>query len=248
MKKKVLLGVLSFLLAALWLLPLSIVKPYVEKMAQGFKLGGVSGTVWNGEALNFTANNQYLGKVNWQVQPLQSLTSLSLKTIFNIDGDELSAKGLAGLTLDKKITLNDTQFDLNASYINKLQKNVKLAGNFKGNIKYAEIGQQKVPNVDGILDWKEGAIDSPINVEAGDYRAVIIPVSGDLEISLSSNEAPIELSGDLKLKSDWTFTTNLKAKANIPGLTSMLNIAGKPQADGTVLINQTGNLKPYLGR
>jgi hypothetical protein len=248
MKKKILLGIFSFLLATLWLLPLSIIKPYAEKMVNGLKLEGVRGTVWRGGAQHFTANNNYLGKVNWHVQPLQSLTSLSLKSNFSIDGDELSAMGLAGLTLDNKIILNNTQFDLNASYINRLQKNTKLSGNFKGNIKYAEIDQQVAPQIDGVVDWKEGAVNSPIKIEAGDYRAVIKPVSGDLDIKLSSNEAPIELNGDFKLKSDWTFTTKLRAKTNNPGLSAMLNLAGKPQADGSVLINKTGNLKPYISR
>ena len=248
MKKIVLFGILSFIFAALWHLPLSIVKPYAEQMIKGLKLDGVTGTIWQGGAQQFTVNNNYLGKVDWRVNPLQSLTSLSLKTNFSIDGDELSANGLAGLSVNKKLTLTDTQFELQASYINKLQKNAQLAGDFKGKIKYAELHQQEFPQIEGVLNWKNGAVISPIKLAAGDYSAIIKPVAGDLDIKLSSNEAPIELNGDLKLKKDWTFTTNLKAKTNNPGLIAMLKIAGNQQPDGTILINQSGNLKPYIGQ
>ena len=248
MKKIILFGILSFTLAALWLLPLSIVKPYTEKMARGFILEDVHGTIWNGGAQHFILNDINLGYVNWQVKPLQSLTSLSLKTNFSIEGDELSVNGLAGLSVNKKLTLTDTQFELQASYINKLQKNAQLAGDFKGKIKSAELHQQEFPQIDGVLNWKNGAVISPIKLAAGDYSALIKPVAGDLDIKLSSNEAPIELNGDLKLKKDWTFTTDLKAKTNNPGLIAMLKLAGNQQPDGTILINQSGNLKPYIGQ
>jgi hypothetical protein len=247
MKKILFVGVISFLLTAIWLLPLSIVKPYAEKMIKGLKLEDVNGTLWKGEAQHFTANNNYFGKVNWQVQPLQSLLSLSLKSNFSIDGDELSATGLAGLGLNKNLTLENTQFDLNASYINKLQKNAKLSGNFMGSINHAEIEIKAVPQIDGVINWKNGAVTSPITLEPGDYRAVIKPASGNLEIKLTSSAAPIELNGDLKLNSDWTYTTDLKAKSINPGLAAMLKIAGIPQADGTVIVKQKGNLKPIIG-
>ena len=248
MKKIIFFGILSFVLAALWLLPLSIVKPYAEQMIKGLKLDGVSGTIWRGGAQQFTVNNNYLGKVDWRVSPLQSLTSLSLKTDFSIDGDELSAKGLAGLSVNKKLILTNTQFDMQASYINKLQKNAQLAGDFKGNITFAELQQQELPQIDGVLDWNDGAVNSPIKLEAGNYRAQIKPVAGDLEIIVSSNAAPIELNGDIKLKSDWSFTTNLIVKTNESGLNAMIKLAGKQQPDGTILINQSGNLKPYIGK
>ncbi len=248
MKKVLFLGIISFIFSALWFLPLTVVKPYAEKMINGLKLENESGTLWKGEVQQLTVQNTKLGNVSWNVLPLQSLISLSLKSKFNINGNDLVANGIAGLTLGEKLILNNTQFDLNASYLNKLQKNAKLSGNIKGNIKHAEIDQQAVPQINGVIDWKNGAVNSPIKLEPGDYRATITPVSGNLDIKLTSNEAPVELNGDLTLNKDWTFITNLIAKANNQGLTAMLKLAGKQQADGTVLINKKGNLKPFIGR
>ena len=81
----------------------------------------------------------------------------------------------------------------------------------------------------------------------GDYRAVIKPENKDLKIQLSSKEAPIELNGDIKLQSDWIFDTNLITKSSNAGLMAMMKFAGKPQSDGTILIQKKGDLKPFIG-
>ena len=114
MKKIIFLGLLVFLLAALWQLPLSIAQPYVEKLVSGLTFGSTSGTVWNGKATNFKVNNNSLGEVSWKVQPIQSLISFKLKTHFKITGDELNADGFAGLGINKKLSLDNTRFDISS--------------------------------------------------------------------------------------------------------------------------------------
>ncbi len=205
------------------------------------------GTIWNGKVEQLILNSRNLGKASWKVDPVKSITSLSLVTKFSLKGNDINAFGLAGLSANKKLNLDDTQFDVNARFINTLQKNAKLSGNFKGFIKHAEIIQGKVPIVDAIVNWQNGALDAPIKLTEGDYRAVVKPEGENLEIKLSSKEAPIELNGDIKLKSDWIFNTNLTTKSNNAGLMAMMKFAGKPQADGSILIQQKGDLKPFIG-
>jgi len=246
MKKVIFLGLISFLVATIWQLPLSFAKPYAEKFVKGLKMEDVSGTVWNGESRRFTAQNTYLGHVKWKVNPLQSLTSFSLKSSFNIDGNDLTAKGWASVTLTKKLTLDDTQFDLNASYLNRQINNAKLTGDIKGNIQHAVLDRQNLPEIDAVIDWKEAAISSPIKLTPGDYHAVITPDSGDLKILLTSSDAPVELNGEIKLNKEWLYKTDLTIKANNQGLDSMLGLIGKKQANGIIQIKQKGDLKPFI--
>jgi len=248
MKKIIFIGLLSFLAAALWQLPLSFANPYIEKYAKGIKLKDVSGTVWNGEAKHLIANNIDFEKVTWNVKPLQSITSLSLKFNFDIQGHDLTAKGLAGLTPGKTLILDKTQFDLNASYLNKQQRFAKLSGDIKGNIKHAELNQKDLPIVNGIIDWKEAAINSPIKLAQGDYHAVFTPESGDMNIKLTSSDAPMELAGVIKLNKEWFYDTDLKVKSSDPGISSMIGMIGKKQANGTINIKQKGDLKPFIGK
>ena len=248
MKKIIFLGLLSFLAAALWQLPLSFANPYLVKYVKGVTLEDVSGTVWNGEAKHLFANDIDFEKVKWSVKPLQSLTSFSLKFDFDIQGRDLTANGLAGITLNKTLILDKTKFDLNASYLNTQQRFAMLSGDIKGNIKHAEINQKDLPIVNGTIDWKEAALNSPIKLTQGDYHAVITPDAGDMNIKLSSSDAPVELAGTIKLNKEWLYDTDLKIKSADPSIISMIGMIGEKQADDMVNIKQKGDLKPYLGK
>lgn len=247
MKKLLFLGLLAFVISAIALLPLSFAKPYIEKFNPEIALNQVSGTIWKGEVSHLTVKNIYYGKVNWAIQPTPSLISLSLKGNFNINGKNLSANGLASLTPAKKLILTETDFNIDAVFVNRLQKNAAITGDFQGKLSSAELKVKQLPVINGIIDWKNGSVTSPIKIERGDYRAVLRPVSEGLDIGLSSSDSPIELNGNIKLQNDWKFETNLIAKGNNPSIKAMLNLAGKPQSDGSTVIQQNGDLTPYLG-
>ncbi len=247
MKKLIFFGLLSFVLAAIWLTPLAFVVPYINKFTKNVTLTEPSGTIWDGEVNNLSINNHYLGKTSWSIDLLQSLKSLSMKTKFTIKSDDIDTYGVAGIGIDKKLIIDNTQFDINARYINTLQNKAQLSGNFKGFITYAALMKNVVPEIDAIINWENGALKTPIQLSEGDYRAVIKPVAGDLDVKLSSKEAPIELNGDIKLQKDWLFTTNLITKSSNLGLMTMMKFAGKPQADGSIAIKQKGDLKPFIG-
>ncbi len=249
MKKILFIGLLSFLLAAIWQLPLSYAKPHIEKLTQGkVSLGETSGSLWRGTAKDVTVNNIPLGKLDWQIQPLKSLLALSLKSDFQLSGDEIKAQGNIAISANKKITLNNTDFEVDAVFINSLQNKAKLSGEIQGKLKYAEIHNKNLPIIDGIIDWKEGALNSPIKLPAGNYNAIITPESGDLKIKLTSSDAPAELNGDITLKKDWRYNSNLIVKASDKGLNSMLKFTGKQQADGSFAFKNTGDLSPFIGR
>ena len=206
----------------------------------------VSGTVWHGAADYFSVNNTNLGHVDWQVKPLKSILSASLKSLFTIKGSQLTANGLASITPAKKIILEDTRFDLDASYLNKIQKNATLAGDINGNIKHAEIDQKKLPVITAIINWKDGAVNSPIHLAPGDYLADIKPNKDGLLIQLSSSDAPADINGQIKINKTWLYDANITLRAKDKNLAPMLGFLGKKQTDGSILIKQNGDLKPFF--
>ncbi len=245
MKKIIFIGLLSFFIAAIWQLPLSFIKPYIEMAVKGLKITGPSGTVWNGKADVLKVANKNLDNVSWKVKPLKSLTSLSLKVDFDIDDPNLTAQGLASITPQQNIILDDTQFELNANYLNKLQKYAKVSGEIKGSIKHAEIykDKNKLPKVKGIIDWKNASVISPMKLASGDYKAIITPASGDLLIKLSSFEAPAELKGEIKVNKAWKYDAALNIKSNDENVGSLLGLLGKKQPDGSIVVKKSGQLK-----
>ena len=247
MKKVLFLGILSFLFAAIWQLPLSFAKPYAEKMVNGLTMENVSGTIWNGDAQKFTINNTFLGHVNWKVDPVKSLTSLSLKSSFNIDSNDIKANGLAGITPQKALILDNSNFQLSAAYLNKLQKQATLAGDISGKIKHAVLKEQTLPEINGVIDWKEATVTSPLlKLASGDYHAVITPESGDMKIVLSSSDAPAELNGKIELNKEWQYETDINIKAKDKGLGSMLGLLGKKMSDGSVNVKKKGDIKSFI--
>jgi hypothetical protein len=247
MKKLIFLGLLSFLIAAVWQLPLSFAKPYAEKYVQGLELDHVNGTIWNGSAQNVKHRKQDFGHVSWKVNPLQSLTSLSLKTAFKINSKQLTAEGIAAITPSKKIILNNTNFDMDASYINNFQKKAKLSGELQGTINHAELEKNQLPVVDADIDWKQGTVSSMLlNLSAGDYHAKIRPNDNGLHIEPTSNDAPLQLSGTIDLSKDWIYKPNLKVSSKDQSIAGLLKFAGKTQPDGSTQINKSLDLKPFL--
>ncbi len=246
MKKIIFFGLISFLLAAIWQLPLSIAKPYIEKIAKNIKLTDVSGTIWNAQAKQLSINNTRIDNVSWKIRPLQSLASLSLNTSFNINDKNLTAKGYAKITPKQTLILDDTRFSLDASYLNTLQKNAKLSGDIIGQIKHAVLEKQELPMIKGVVNWNSAAITSPIRLPQGDYHALITPDDNGLNIKLSSSDAPAELNGNIKIDKKWLYDADLSVKARDKGFASMLGFIGRKAADGSVKIKQKGDLKPFL--
>lgn len=247
MKKLIFLGFLSFVMASILFIPLAFLTPHLSKITTDVTFEEPEGTIWNGKVNNLTIKNNFLGKATWRVNALKSLKSLSLKSDFTLKSNDINASGFAGLNLNKELLIENTQFDINAEYLNTLQSNAKLSGSINGFIENALIIQNVVPSIKGIINWQDGSLDAPIKLDKGDYRAELKPEGQNLDIKLSSKEAPIELNGDIKLQNDWVFNTNLVTKSNNLGLMTMMKFAGKAQTDGTILIKQTGDLKPFIG-
>ena len=102
MKKLIFIGLISFILGAIWLTPLAFIAPHIAKFTKAISIQEPEGTIWNGKVNHLTINNLYLGKANWNVDPIQSLTSLSLKSKFKLESNDLNTFGTAGLSPNKK--------------------------------------------------------------------------------------------------------------------------------------------------
>ena len=248
MKKIIFFGLISFLFAAIWQLPLSFAKPYIEKASKQIRISDASGTIWNGKAKKIMLKGIKLNNVGWQVNPLKSLTSLSLYFSFDIKDANITASGLAKITPSKDLILDDTKFTVDANYLNTLQRNAKLSGDIIGNIKHAVIDQKNLPEINGIVSWNEAEVLSPIKLSQGDYHALITPNDKGLLIKLSSADAPAELNGNIKLNREWLYDADISIKAKDKNLASMLKLVGRTQENGSVKIKQKGDLKPFIGK
>lgn len=246
--KLILLGLLTFIITAAWLTPTAFIAPHIQRMAPNIVISGGSGTIWNGAATNVRINNFDLGKADWKVLPLKSLTSLSLVSDVTIDGPELTATGRAAYAYDRTIRLNDMQFEAEPSLITRFQPMAKLAGTFQGLINDAEIKPKLFPSINGVLNWVQGSITFPVRLAPGNYRADISSQDETITAKIESIDAPLELNGTTSINSDWQYQADVKAKTK-PGVPPLLNnllrsaAGGNPSADGSVQIKRKGSIK-----
>ncbi len=243
---KILLGLLVFIGAVLYKTPTKVVSPYIPTAPLYFE--GVTGSLWKGEASELTFDGVRLGAVRWTMNPL-ALVIGKVNGTFIIDGNELSAKGNYSSSFNgQTLSLDNTQFNAKGSFINKTQKYARLSGNLRGFIDHLEIQQPFTaapPLLSGMLNWERGGLTSPINLPDGNYQFIFKPeAEGKTVTTISSKNAPVDVKGNAILHQNWTYQTNIKIKALPKGksIQGMLNMVGRPQADGYIHINQSGTL------
>lgn len=248
LRNLILLGVASFALTAIWKTPASFIYQYVPH--ENIQLQGLSGTIWKGEADEVISKKLTLNNVTWSFNPLESLTSFSLKTDIAIQDPELTAKGLVGINIAQTISLDNTQFETTGAFISKMQKIAKLSGDIKGNITHFTLAKGELPELDATYQWKQGVLTAPIRIQpAGDYAISISPSDNGLNAKISSNDAPLVLSGTANIDDKWQYSTDINIKpanASAKGTMNILRMAiGKLEADGSAVIKYKGQLKPF---
>ena len=246
--KLILLGLITFIITAVWLMPAAFLAPHIEKAAPNIRIANPSGSVWNGQAGSVRVTNFDLGRVEWKIKPLASLLSLSLVSDFNIQGNELNAEGNAAYGMDRSIKLDAVKFDADAGLIKRFQPQVGLTGNFEGLIDNAELVPGGFPVINGVVNLVQGGVVFP-RVEPGNYRADIQSECNSLSAQISSVDSPLSLNGNASINSNWQYQSDIIAKAS-PGLNPMIMnllrpVAGNnPGPDGSLRINRKGQVAP----
>lgn len=244
----ILLGIVSFGAAALWKMPANFAYQYAPH--SHLQAQGISGTIWNGEAKQITLKKIQLDNVSWTIDPIKSLMSLGLKSQLQIQDPNLSVNGLAGINFSQTISLENTQIKATSAFISKFQKLARIKGDIKANITQLELVKNQLPLLDATVQWKQGELTAPIRISpAGDYSILVTPNDNGLNAKITSDQAPLILSGDVNISTDWKYTTNIKIKASTAankGIMNMLKmVVGKLERDGSAIIKQQGQLKPF---
>jgi len=246
--KLILLGITVFSTTAIWNMPAAFVYQYVP--TNGVQVNGLSGTVWKGAATEVVTNKITLNNISWSINPLESLTSLSIKSDIEIEDPDLTFKGLLGISLSQTLTMENAQFETTGDFVSTLQKFAKLNGDIKGVIQHFELAKGELPVLDASYHWKQGELLSPMRIRpAGDYAIIVTSSDKGLTANISSNQAPLILSGDANIGTDWKYSTNIKIKAAAAsgkGIMNLLKLSlGRLEKDGSAIIKQQGQLAPF---
>jgi general secretion pathway protein N len=244
------LGIVSYLAFLLLYLPAQQVAGWFSDTAsaQGLILERPNGTLWSGTAERVSYQRKPLGQLKWSFKPSRLLLG---KLAYDIElqetGQQLEGVFLAGFGDTYRLQNVDALL-LARQLPEWLQLHgVRIDGKLRTSQLDLSFTQERLVAAEGSLQWLDGALDSPLNLDLGDLQAELSTDddSGDIQARISDIKGTIGVQAEVRLKTDGNFqlqgTLKPGEKAD-PGLTGALQAIGRRQPDGSIQLKYDGRL------
>lgn len=240
------LGLAAFLIFALTTLPANVVLSRLGD--QGVYAGGVSGTLWRGEAKVMQVGALMLGEVKWRVHVLPLFIA---RLTVDVDARRTDgfATGTVSLTPGGKLHARDLTASLP---LTALPPQV-LPGGWRGTIgvRLDELHLQDdwPTHAMGTVDVLDLAGPAQQPTDLGSYRISFSEAQTDAQtlagMLQDAGDGPLEVAGTLRLKAERSYEldTLLKARPGAPAsLTRSLEFISPPDAEGRRQFSMAGSL------
>ncbi len=231
------LGVGAFLLLLIVTMPAQLVLGRLERF--GIRASGVSGSLWNGQAVSLRAGTTDLGRLTWDLHLLKLLTGRASASVTLKQNDGF-AQGDVAASLSGRILFSD----FTASWPLAALSGAGVPAGWKGtaNAKLDELALQNgIPTaITGTIDMVDlvGPANRPASL--GSYRATFpapaaASETGGVAGTLQDVSGPIEVMGTLRISPDRSYVidgqiaTRPDAPANI---VDAIRYLGEPDGQG----------------
>lgn len=259
-RRYLLLFLLSWLLAAVLLLPLAVIRPWLPSLP-GITIGPLSGTIWNGRAVLQVvdpANPLPALDLHGGLEPL-SLLTLQPKLDIKLTSSGLSAVARVALGhADEKsggqgpvLTISGLSGRIVADSP-WVQHYLPFAVGGRFDLQVPMLTLDRLGPIDGRLhaDWQDATLDTTQTLNLGRFDGAIEfrkgKIVGDVR-SVSDDRTPLQLSvhmeGQARVARFLHLTGSMGAGSGASDvLQEQLRWVGRPGPDGLIRIDQT--LKP----
>ena len=209
---------------------------FVQQAVPGFKVQGVSGTLWQGEISNSVVQERGgsfpLGRINWSLSPWRlAILSPCLKLSLRAPQQNIAGDACYGL-LGGKASLHDVTLSLPLANISPMLE-VDVRGNIDGQITNLLWDGQAFEQADARLLWRGGQINN-----------------GSQWISLGDLQARSDATEEGGLNARWSSVSGDSPPVLTVQLTTLLSdlaAEARVKVDGTIgLTSQTRSLRPML--
>jgi hypothetical protein len=244
------LGVAGYLVFLIYSLPAQQAVGWLADSAAApeLRLAGASGTAWTGAARSVTYRNRQLGELSWSFQPgYLFLGKLAYGFELKDTGQQATGTLVAGLGDHYRI--QDLEALLLASRLPDLlqQRQVRIGGKVRTDQLALSFEENQVTAAEGTIEWLDGSLQSPLNLNIGDLHAELAtdPDSGEITGQIRDLEGSIGVQAEVRLKADGNFQLDGKLKPGDkadPGLTGALKTFGREQSDGTIVVKYSGRI------
>lgn len=237
-------GYLFFLSANL---PAHYAIDWVESSNPAISIRGSTGTVWHGKAGEASFNSTPLGSVKWRFTPLGLLRG-QLKYRLELSDSGQNLTGFASMNIiTGQYLLSGLQGRISAEIIPSLvgQSYLQTRGNVDVDIEKLGFSQHKITSALGNIRWIDATVQSPINLELGNLQFNLSSDASTVRTTVKDLAGPLKVDGEIVVSPDMTYRIQGKIKpasTSDTGWVNMLRSIGRPGAEGSTLIDYSGQL------
>lgn len=241
-KSLVFIGVVTFLVIVIATFPARVASAWLAP--DQLRLGGVSGSIWNGRAAEVAFGDEYFSDLRWSLKPLHLLTAkLALDAELTTLAGRISMSLATGFGGTVKMT--DVRGNLSVARMHPAFEANRISGNLDLSIDQLILengypssasGQVTVNNlVAGTLNANPlGSFDAAVDTTVDGIVAIV-----------SDADAVFDLAGTLTLGRDrsYLFVGDIAPTGNTPdSINENLRFLGSPDANGKRQFRFEGSL------
>lgn len=202
-KRLVIVGTITFLLGIIALFPARVA--YHAFAPDQMRLSGISGSIWEGGALEGQVGGLYFSGLRWSLKPLALLTArLAYETSVDPAGGFVEADVAFGI--GGRIVLTDVEGAVSISALQSVVPAPGIEGNLR--LQFAEL-----TIADGLPTSAEGTVEvigliarglSPTPI--GDFKAELVSADGGIAGSVEDLAGVLDIAGSLTVSTDRSYS------------------------------------------
>ena len=209
------------------------------------KLGGISGSLWQGHAGSVQVFGVELGILDWQLQAAPLLHGVAAAHL-RLSGGDIAAAGdvssqlsgvvdIANATVSAPARLAAPALDIPA---------LQLLGELDISISQARLRQAWPESASGTAHWRNAAVAGAAQAQLGDLEATFASATdGTISGVVHDLGGPLQLNGRFSVNGgSYDAEAKLSPRDGNAQVGEALRYIGEPQADGSSLLKIHGQL------
>ncbi len=240
-----LLGIVSFLAAAIVMAPASLITPFLNSGGANIQYRDVTGSLWKGEIRGVSTGDVYLGDVGYRLRPMALLAGALSADLTAMDGAAIGAGRVNVHLISQRVSVEDANFAFDLSAVRRYS----LFGiPYQGRIETRGAGlvwsRDGCSSASGEI-WTD-VLDASSKTLVGESLLLAGPAScdgGQIHITLKGGNR--EGVAEFKISIDQSMTYRVMASVDLgrADLENNLRRLGFEDGDGVLVYDVVGALK-----
>ena len=242
-------GILALTLFLIINIPAALVINALKDKIPQIKIQNVSGTLWQGSAQQVTVQSKHVFKnVDWSVC-LSHLLIAEACVEFDAIYNKNPLSGQLNIDLNKNIQAKNIKTTMSAQALGQMITIPmgEIAGDISVDLDTLNWKQGGIPSANGVIKWNRASITIAETAQLGDVTISLTESEENpINAKISNQGGQLSIGGlaSMNLKTDYSldlsFIPNKKASKN---LKDSLSLFARPQANGSFVLKNSGNLK-----